>query len=51
MSALNNNSLTLGVCDYPEHVPQNEWIKHAEQQKALGLSYVRLAEFSWAKIA
>ena len=50
MSALNNNSLTLGVCDYPEHVPQNEWIKHAEQQKALGLSYVRLAEFSWAKI-
>ncbi|QHJ10217.1 Beta-galactosidase [Paraglaciecola mesophila] len=50
MSTLNNDTLNIGVCDYPEHVPQNEWGVHAEQQRALGLTYVRLAEFSWAKI-
>ncbi|MDO6557578.1 beta-galactosidase [Paraglaciecola chathamensis] len=50
MSIPNSDTLSIGVCDYPEHVPQNEWAEHAEQQKALGLTYVRLAEFSWAKI-
>ncbi|TDF42081.1 beta-galactosidase [Alteromonadaceae bacterium M269] len=42
--------LQLGVCDYPEHTPESNWQSHAEQQKALGLSVVRIAEFSWAKI-
>ncbi|ABG40662.1 Beta-galactosidase [Paraglaciecola sp. T6c] len=50
MVATSNNVLALGVCDYPEHVPASEWKTHAEQQKAMGLQYVRLAEFSWAKI-
>ncbi len=50
MTDNNNRHLTLGVCDYPEHVPQQDWQKHAEAQKALGLSYVRLAEFAWSKI-
>ncbi|MEM5497350.1 beta-galactosidase [Paraglaciecola mesophila] len=50
MVATSNNVLALGVCDYPEHVPASEWKNHAEQQKTLGLQYVRLAEFSWAKI-
>ena len=50
MSADNNTTLTLGVCDYPEQVDKSQWPLHAQQQKALGLSYVRLAEFSWAKI-
>ena len=40
--------LQLAVCDYPEHVPQDRWKGYAEQQKALGLSYVRIAEFAWA---
>ena len=40
--------LELAVCDYPEHVPQDRWRSYAEQQKALGLSYVRIAEFAWA---
>jgi beta-galactosidase len=44
------NNLKLGVCDYPEHIPQSYWQRHAEQQKGLGLSYVRIAEFAWAKI-
>lgn len=50
MSASIGATLTLGVCDYPEHVPKHQWIEHARQQKKLGLSYVRLAEFCWAKI-
>ncbi|MFQ3197477.1 MAG: beta-galactosidase [Paraglaciecola sp.] len=45
-----NSILSLGVCDYPEHVPQSDWAEHARQQKQLGLSYVRLAEFSWATL-
>lgn len=50
MSNLFSNSLSLGVCDYPEHVSIDDWQMHAQQQKELGLSFVRLAEFSWAKI-
>jgi beta-galactosidase len=44
------NTLTLGVCDYPEHVDKSQWPLHAKQQKELGFTYIRLAEFSWAKI-
>lgn len=40
----------LGVCDYPEHVDVSEWVSHAKKQQELGLTWVRLAEFSWAKI-
>jgi beta-galactosidase len=42
--------LALGVCDYPEHVPQTDWQSHAKMQRELGLTWVRLAEFSWAKL-
>ena len=42
--------LELGVCDYPEHVPQDRWAEYARQQKALGLRYVRVAEFAWSRI-
>ena len=50
MSETQKSSLNIGVCDYPEHVPMEQWQQHAQQQKALGLSIVRLAEFSWAKL-
>ncbi|MVN87225.1 beta-galactosidase [Deinococcus sp. HMF7620] len=42
--------LLLGSCDYPEHVPQDRWAPYAAQQRALGLSYVRLAEFAWSRL-
>ncbi len=42
--------LHLAVCDYPEHVPQDRWATYAAQQRALGLSYVRVAEFAWSRI-
>ncbi|WP_100657624.1 beta-galactosidase [Alteromonas flava] len=40
----------LGVCYYPEHWPENMWSKDAQEMKALGLTYVRLAEFAWSKM-
>ncbi|GGJ18322.1 beta-galactosidase [Deinococcus roseus] len=42
--------LILGVCDYPEHVPPDRWEHYAKQQKALGLTHVRLAEFAWSRL-
>lgn len=44
------DTLQLGVCDYPEHVPEDRWATYARQQKELGLSYVRIAEFAWSRI-
>jgi beta-galactosidase len=41
---------TLGVCDYPEHVPPDKWRAYPAQQKALGLSHVRIAEFAWSTL-
>lgn len=50
MNTFSSDHLTLGVCDYPEHVPAEDWLKHSEQQKQIGLAIVRLAEFSWTKL-
>lgn len=41
---------SLGVCDYPEHVPWEEWRHYPERQKSMGLSYVRIAEFAWSRM-
>lgn len=38
------------MCDYPEHVPPERWASYARQQKALGLHFVRLAEFAWSRL-
>ncbi|THF85716.1 beta-galactosidase [Deinococcus sp. KSM4-11] len=43
-------SLLLGVCDYPEHVSPALWADFARQQRELGLSFVRLAEFAWSRM-
>lgn len=50
MTSSDQHYLQLGVCDYPEHVPESEWHKHAQKQLELGLTYVRLSEFSWAQL-
>ena len=41
---------SLGVCYYPEHWDQNIWENDAQQMKELGLSWVRIGEFSWKEI-
>ena len=46
----NSNVFQLGVCDYPEHAPQDRWKAYAGQQKELGLTYVRIGEFAWSKL-
>jgi beta-galactosidase len=42
--------LQLGVCDYPEQISEQEWQTFPKRMKALGLRYVRVAEFAWSKL-
>lgn len=41
---------TLGVCYYPEHWPEALWQQDAQEMVAIGLSWVRIGEFSWSRI-
>jgi beta-galactosidase len=43
-------TFALGVCDYPEHVPWEQWRHYPERQRELGITYVRIAEFAWSRI-
>ena len=43
-------TFALGVCDYPEHVPWEQWQHYPERQRELGITYVRIAEFAWSRI-
>ena len=40
----------LGVCYYPEHWPEAMWSADAAAMAALGISWVRIAEFAWSRI-
>ncbi|MDT8429427.1 MAG: beta-galactosidase [Pseudomonadales bacterium] len=40
----------LGVCYYPEHWPSSCWADDARKMRALGLEWVRIAEFSWSRL-
>lgn len=40
----------LGVCYYPEQWPEDKWADDAARMVRLGLKWVRIAEFAWAKI-
>ncbi|QIO21067.1 beta-galactosidase [Haloarcula sp. JP-L23] len=42
--------MTLGVCYFPEHWPSERWATDVEQMAEAGLEYVRMAEFSWARV-
>ena len=39
-----------GVCYYPEHWPESLWESDAKAMVEAGLSWVRIAEFSWIKM-
>lgn len=41
---------TLGVCYYPEHWPEAQWDEDAARMAALGLTWVRIGEFAWARM-
>lgn len=40
----------LGTCFYPEHWPRDRWAGSFRQMRDLGLRYVRMAEFAWARM-
>ncbi len=42
--------MQLGVCYYPEHWSETMWAEDAAEMKSLGLSLVRIGEFSWNKL-
>ena len=41
---------TLGTCYYPEHWPEDIWEEDARQMAELGLTWVRIGEFSWSRL-
>ncbi|MDZ4395239.1 beta-galactosidase, partial [Cypionkella sp.] len=41
---------TLGVCYYPEHWPESQWVEDAARMTKLGLTWVRIGEFAWARM-
>ena len=41
---------TLGVCYYPEQWPQSQWAEDARRMADLGLTWVRIGEFAWARL-
>lgn len=40
----------LGVCYYPEQWPETLWEDDARRMRALGISFVRIAEFAWSRM-
>ncbi|MEY8876326.1 MAG: beta-galactosidase, partial [Leptothrix sp. (in: b-proteobacteria)] len=42
--------MQLGVCYYPEHWPRSWWADDARRMRAMGISWVRIAEFAWSRI-
>lgn len=40
----------LGTCYYPEHWPRTQWQDDAQRMADLGLTWVRIGEFSWGVI-
>ena len=41
---------TLGTCYYPEHWPEEMWEDDAHRMFEVGLTWVRIGEFSWSRI-
>lgn len=42
--------MKLGVCYYPEHWPSSMWAADAAEMSSLGISLVRIGEFSWSRL-
>lgn len=41
---------TLGVCYYPEHWEESEWVTDASRMAEVGLTWVRIGEFAWSRM-
>lgn len=44
---IEEKSIQLGVCYYPEHWPESLWDEDFARMAEMGFRYVRMAEFAW----
>jgi beta-galactosidase len=42
--------MSVGVCYFPEHWPRERWETDVAQMAEAGIEYVRMGEFSWARL-
>jgi len=49
-TAPHNSAPQTGVCYYPEHWPEAQWVNDAADMASLGLSWVRIGEFAWSRL-
>jgi beta-galactosidase len=47
--SLKLSKLTIGVCYYPEHWPEELWESDLDRMLQLGIEVIRIAEFAWNK--
>ena len=43
-------SARIGVCYYPEHWPEENWLDDAKRMRASGINVVRIGEFAWSRM-
>ena len=43
------DTLTMGVCYYPEHWSKSLWRDDLRRMKKTGISVIRIGEFAWSK--
>ena len=46
---LHMDHITLGVCYYPEHWPEQMWEDDLRRMRECGIEVIRIAEFAWNK--
>ncbi|WP_151736019.1 beta-galactosidase ['Paenibacillus yunnanensis' Narsing Rao et al. 2020] len=49
-NSIQMDQLTLGVCYYPEHWPEELWEDDFRRMRDMNISVIRMAEFSWAML-
>lgn len=47
--SLHFGKLTLGVCYYPEHWPEEFWAADIARMRKVGIEIIRIAEFAWSE--
>jgi beta-galactosidase len=47
--SINLDKLTIGVCYYPEHWPEQLWEDDLRRMREYGIEVIRIAEFAWNK--
>lgn len=49
-SGSNPSDVSIGVCYYPEHWPEEMWAEDARRMREAGISRVRIGEFAWSRL-